>query len=421
MNETKVTNSQVLRAVVPQDRPFRDASRARAAAILRDVETLVNIPTGPGSGDGLDKARALFAQRLGALGAELTLIPPQPREAWLAGPNLHAVSTPPPVLVARKRAGAPNAVLLCGHLDTVHPASSNFHSFAIAADGLTATGPGAVDMKAGLLIALHALELLETHGLDLSWGFILNSDEETGSYHSAAAIEAQAAEGYAAGLVFEPAMHNGGLVVARPGSGQFMIECTGKGGHVGRDFRSCISAVTRLGECIIKVASFADPDHGAIVNIGPLQGGDATNIVPDYAAAWGNVRFEDETIGRLLGEKLDALTSVPGALPGTRVLRSFHRPAKPLTLGSAALAHLAQNTAVAIGQTLPFGTTGGVCDGNNLQRAGLATIDTLGSRGGGLHTTSEWIEIASLMERIELAATLMARIHAGELARGQTA
>ena len=408
-------------------RPFRAAAQARSAAILEDVRTIVNIPSGPGSGDGLERVRAFFVERLVRLGAEITLVPGSPREHWLSGPAGESDKLPPPTVIARRaieKAASHDdevridpivrGVLLCGHLDTVHAASSPFSALQIAPDGLTATGPGCVDMKSGLLIALHALEVLESCGIRVPWTFVLNSDEETGSYHSSVAMETEAARGYVAGLVFEPAMADGGLVVSRPGSGQFMIECSGKAGHVGRDFRSCISAVTRLGECIVQVATLADPDRGAIVNIGPLVGGEATNIVPDYAAAWGNVRFDSEEVGAELAAQLDSLASRPGELPGTRIARSFHRPAKPLTPGTEQLALLAQQCAQAIGQALPFGSTGGVCDGNNLQRAGLATIDTLGARGGGLHTTKEWIEVPSLVERMELTATLIASLLTAE-------
>jgi len=273
-------------------------------------------------------------------------------------------------------------------------------------------------MKGGLVIAVGALEALEACGERLSWGFMFNSDEETGSYHSDQAMRAEASGKngkYDVGLVFEPAMTDGGLVIQRPGSGQFMIEVRGKSGHVGRDFKNCISAVTTLGECIMKVAKMADPDEGAIVNIGPIRGGTATNIVPDEAFAWGNVRYESPEVANELVRQLDALATPGDGLPRVRILRSFHRPAKPSLGPTMALANLAAQAAASLGQKLPFGKTGGVCDGNNMQAAGLPTIDTLGVRGGGLHTTSEWIEITSLVERCQLLAVLMMRVHDGAM------
>src|SRR5262249_31187264 len=105
-----------------------------------------------------------------------------------------------------------------------------------------------------------------------------------------------------------------------------------------------------------------------------------------------------------------ALNTPPDVMPGVRVATSFNRPAKPLTPATRSLAEFAQAVAADLGQPLPFGTTGGVCDGNNLQSAGLPTIDTLGVRGGGLHTVQEWIDLPSLVDRCQLLAVLMRRL-----------
>jgi glutamate carboxypeptidase len=301
-------------------------------------------------------------------------------------------------------------VLLCGHLDTVHDPAGAFRELIVSSDGTRATGPGCADMKGGLVVALGALEILHELGIDLAWTFVLSSDEETGSYASDRALR-DAAAGHDVGLVFEPALPDGSLVVERPGSEQFMIECTGRAAHVGRDFTSGVSAVNELARRVLEVAQIADAARGIVASVGPLQGGHATNVVPDHARAWGNARYPTDREGAEVASKLDAMTTIAGAMPGTRVLRSTNRPAKPMTASVERLALMARGAAESLGQSLPFGRTGGVCDGNNLQAAGLPVIDTLGVRGGGLHRTDEWIELASLPERCALAAVLMLRLH----------
>lgn len=389
---------------------LRESIASRHAAMLDDLRHAVDTPTGPGCGSGLDDLRRWFRGRLERLGATCELVPGDPREPWTAG---QAAQGPvPPTLVARRTLDGPS-LLLCGHLDTVHHADSPFRSFAISHDGRTITGPGCVDMKGGLVVALHALEALEHCGIRLSWTLLLNSDEETGSFHSAATLAREAARGHLAGLVFEPAMADGGLAVSRSGSGQFMIETFGKAGHVGRDFASCVSAVTALAKTLVAVGEWSDPSRGMIASVGPLEGGQATNIVPDHAAAWGNFRFVDDRAASELASRVDALATDASAMPRVAVQRCFNRPAKPLTPATERLAMAARDVAGSLGQSLPFGTTGGVCDGNNLQAAGLPTIDTLGVRGGGLHTTSEWVEATSLVERAQLVAVLMARLGRG--------
>ena len=383
---------------------------AHAGVLLEDLRRHVAIPTGLGNTPGLDETRKLLTTRLAALGASVLLVPGEPKAAWLYGSD--PIGPIPPTAICRCQARG-RAVLLGGHLDTVHDPKSSFRELTIAPDGKTATGPGCVDMKGGLVIAVAALEALAAVGIDASWGFILNSDEETGSYHSDTALRTEASNrdmAYVAGFVLEPAMPDGGLVVERPGSGQFMIEAHGRSAHVGRDFTAGVSAVTALAKCVVRVSELPDPSRGLIANIGPLEGGPATNVVPDRGRAWGNVRFPTPQLGEELGHALESMATPANALPGVSVVRSFNRPAKPLTPATDALARQARRAAEDLGQKLPFGKTGGVCDGNNLQAAGLPTIDTLGVRGGGLHTHGEWIELASLVERCQLLAVLISRL-----------
>ena len=270
-------------------------------------------------------------------------------------------------------------------------------------------------MKGGLVIVLAALEAIEEAGIGASWTLVLNSDEETGSYHSERALR-DAAAGHDVGLVVEPALPDGSLVTERLGSGQFRVRAFGREAHVGRDFGAGVSAVTALAQRLVAIAALPDPERGVICNVGPVEGGSATNVVPDRASAWGNVRFETKAQADALEASIRRLGTSGDAMPRVEVLTSFNRPAKPLTPGTERLAFLARGAAEALGQRLGFGKTGGVCDGNILQDAGLATIDTLGVRGGGLHTSGEWIELASLVERCALLALVILR--AGNMVRG---
>jgi len=389
----------------------------RAGAMLDDLRRFVAIPTGPGGMAGLDVLRGLMCDRLAAAGGHVRLATGVPRPEWLS--EAASGEPPPTAIVTGPRPEGSKRILLSGHLDTVHPVDSGFRELTLASDGAKATGPGVVDMKGGLVIALHAVEALAEAGVPVAWSFVLNSDEETGSYASDAALRAVAAE-HDIGLALEPAMADGGLVIERPGSGQFMLEVQGRSAHVGRDFAAGISAVTALAHRLVALAAMARPDEGVIVSVGPIDGGHATNVVPDRARAWGNVRFINEDVGRALREQLMTLATkevgeaaLAAGQAAVTVRSSFNRPAKPLTDGTKVLAEAARAAAEDLGQKLPFGKTGGVCDGNNLQAAGLATIDTLGVRGGGLHTPQEWIELASLVERCQLLAVLMGRLSVG--------
>jgi glutamate carboxypeptidase len=395
-----------------EERLACDIIESKAGFLLEDLKRHVETPTGPGGADGIRASRTIFTERMKKLGASVELVEGQPRPVWLRGGGADGV--PPTAVLQRLKPGM-RRVLIAGHLDTVHPVDSPFRELAIAEDGKTAVGPGCVDMKGGLVIAACALESLDEAGAPASWTYMLNADEETGSYHSEAAMRDQA-QAHDFGLALEPALPGGELAIERMGSGQFMIEAFGRSSHVGRDFRGGVSAVTALARAIAAVGDMADPtrDDSPIMSIGPLVGGSATNAVPDHAAAWGNARFPNPEQARAMGDALDALATPNTQCEGTKaavvVRRSFNRPAKPLTPATEALALRARAVAEVLGQKLPFASTGGVCDGNILQDAGLPTIDTLGVRGGGLHTPTEWIELASLVERCKLLAVLISRL-----------
>lgn len=385
---------------------------SRETELREDLARWVAIPTGGGHTKGLDAYRQIVTGRLSVLGASVRLEPGDRRPDWLNdSPNSDAESTPPPTAVCVAEGDGPR-IMLCGHLDTVHDPAGPFDRLTIEPGGQRARGPGAADMKGGILVAVAALEALHAAGVRPAWTFALNSDEETGSYCSDRVLR-EVAAGCSVGLVFEPALPDGSLVVERPGSGQFVLEAFGRAAHVGRDFSAGVNAIGAIASRVLEISAKADPAAGRIVNVGVIRGGVATNVVPERASAWGNARFSSAEAERELADAIDALASSTEAMPRVSVKRSFARPAKPMTPGVERLAMLARRAAEDLGQSLPFGKTGGVCDGNNMQAAGIPVIDTLGVRGGGLHTSDEWIELPSLVQRAQLAAVLVHRLSYG--------
>jgi glutamate carboxypeptidase len=164
---------------------------------------------------------------------------------------------------------------------------------------------------------------------------------------------------------------------------------------------------------VLAAEAMSAPEAGRIVNVGPLQGGAVTNIVPDHARAWGNTRFSTTADEAAIHAALAGLAVGGDAeVPRVRVRQLAGRPAKPLTPEVERLARIAQRASEDLGRPLPFGKTGGVCDGNNLQAAGLPTIDTLGVRGGNLHREDEWVDLDGIVDRAQLAALTILRTQA---------
>ncbi|MFM9958486.1 MAG: M20/M25/M40 family metallo-hydrolase [Phycisphaerales bacterium] len=389
----------------------------RESALREDLRRYVAIPTGFNHTRGLDEFRGLVVGRCEALGARTALVPGTPRPDWLHAGDEGAADESsyvvPPAAVCSRPVPGLRRILIASHLDTVFDPRGPFLKLDWSPDGAKGVGPGVVDMKGGIVIALHALEALAEAGHELSWTYFFNSDEETGTYHSAEALMEQA-RAHDWGLATEPALPDGSIAVERKGSGQFIVEAFGKSAHAGRDFEKGVSAVYKLAAVLTKIERLIDLSAGVTVNIGPLKGGAATNIVPDYAAAWGNVRYPSEQASETFRVGLEALSEVAdGTTPApgqVRIRHSLNRPAKPRTPGSMRIAEIARDAAEGLGQRVGFGATGGVCDGNIMQAVGLPTIDNLGVRGGGLHTHQEWIESASLVERCQLLAAVLLRL-----------
>jgi glutamate carboxypeptidase len=403
------------------ERRVCDLIASRAEELYANLERAVAIPTGRGHAPGLQEYRRILMGRLRGLDALVQVREGADRPRWLALPaeeEGEPARVPQPTVVARHEGAADlPRVLIVGHIDTVHDPHGPFQTLERCDDGARATGPGAVDMKGGIECAFAALESLRENQIECNWTFLLNADEEIGSFESEAVLREEAAK-HDYGIVLEPALPGGALATQRMGSGQFKIEVHGRAAHVGRDFAEGVSAVNELARIIVRLSELSDPKRGMIVNVGPLQGGGATNIVADHAACWGNVRFRDEAAARTLAMQIDALASPgKGELPRIIINRHWNRPAKPLTPEVERFAHFARVCAEALGQPLPFASTGGVCDGNILQAMGLPTLDTLGIRGGNLHRTDEFIEIPALVDRAQLLAVMMMQLRGSSIAK----
>ena len=302
-------------------------------------------------------------------------------------------------------------VLLGIHMDTVYPPGTEPPRVELAGDGSVLRGPGVTDAKGGLAVMLVALEAFTRFGpIDrLRWEVFVNADEELGSPGSARPL-ADAAARNDVGLLFEPALDEAGtLAGARKGSGNFTVVVRGRAAHAGRHFaegRNAVAAAARLATaCDALNAAGRD----VTVNVAALHGGEGFNVVPDLAVLRLNLRVTTEADAEWARQQLTELVSeadhgdgISAALHG-----AFHCPPKPLDGPAKALLERIVACGRTLGLALEARPTGGVCDGNKLAAAGLPTIDTLGVRGGGIHSPDEYLLVASLTERAKLTALVL--------------
>ena len=303
---------------------------------------------------------------------------------------------------------AKRRVLLCIHMDTVYGKDHPFQKCSTLSDG-NVNGPGVADAKGGLVVMLHALKALEASPLAgrIGWEVLINPDEEIGSPGSVHLIN-DIAPRCDFGLLFEPSLPDGTLVSWRKGSGNFTFVVRGRAAHAGREFekgRNAIVALSRLIDAIDQLN-----DGGEVTfNAGRIQGGEALNMVPDLAIGRVNVRVKTVEQQAYVEAKFDELVDKFNQLEGFSVERfgSFTSPPKPLSDDVADLQKRIESCGEAIGIDIQWRGTGGASDGNKFAAAGLPNIDTLGPRGGNIHSSDEYLIPDSLVPRAKLTALIL--------------
>jgi glutamate carboxypeptidase len=297
-------------------------------------------------------------------------------------------------------------VLLLGHLDTVWPVGTLARMPWRVEDGW-AFGPGVLDMKAGVVMALEAMRLVREVDADRPVVLLLSGDEETGSHHSRELIE-EVAKGCRAAFVLEPAQGpQGAYKTARKGVGQFRLEIAGVPSHSGVDFGAGHSAVRELAWQIEQISAMTDLERGTTLNVGVVGGGTQTNVVA--AAAWAEIDLRVRTVAdaEAVTRKLEALKA-RDARCALRLTGGLNRPPMERTEGTAALFAQAKELAAGLGFALEEAATGGGSDGNFTSALGVPTLDGMGALGNGAHAENESIRIDSLVSRTALLAAVIA-------------
>ena len=382
--------------------------RAVATPMLVQVERWAAINTGTRNLNGLKALAGLLADEFASLPGALSLVSGDPVESVAAtgvigtiahGDHLHLSVRP----------DAPVQMLFTGHMDTVFAAEHPFQNMKWLEPGVL-NGPGVADMKGGIAVMLAALKAVEASGAHFGYEVIINSDEEVGSPSSAALI-ARAAKGKLAAFTYEPsALPDGTLAGGRAGSGNFSIIITGKSAHAGRnpdDGRNAVVAAADLA-VRLKAASGA----GFSCNPARIEGGAPNNVVPDHAILRVNFRPKtpvDEGVARA---RLDQLASEIARSHDVKIHihGSFGRPPKPMDEKAEKLFNLVKLCGADLGQSIGWKDSGGVCDGNNIAACGVPVVDTMGVRGGSIHSADEFMITDSLGERAALSALAISRI-----------
>lgn len=341
----------------------------------------------------LDRLGTFLADQLSALDAGVEILPQSE-----AGDHVRA---------RWSEGDSPGGVLLLCHMDTVWDLGTVAERPVRIEDGKL-YGPGAFDMKGGIVSALWAMRAL--HELDLSPGrpvtLLINSDEETGSHTSRPIIETEALK-HDVVFVLEPAQPpHASLKTWRKGVGMYRVTVTGRAAHAGADHKKGINAIEELARQILTIQGFTDYKAGTTLNVGVVAGGTRSNVVPAQARARVDVRVMNTDEAARIEAKMQSLKP---HLSGTTVKVSGgpNRPPMVRTPQIAALYARAEALADEMGFHITEAGSGGGSDGNLTAALGVPTLDGMGVVGDGGHAVHEYVIIASLPERAALLAAMI--------------
>src|SRR5690554_1392286 len=263
-------------------------------------------------------------------------------------------------------------------------------------------------MKAGIAAAVHAVDLLAAKGAEPAGDvtLLVTSDEETGSHHSRELIEGLARR-HDRVLVLEPARDDGALKVGRKGVGGYTVTFKGRSAHAGNNPAGGASALRELAHFLIYVEDLADEVAGTSVNLTVARGGFASNVIAERAVATIDFRVlkasEGERVEQAVRDYRPRDSRVSVAVEG-----GLNRPPLERTPANEELHELAQRGAAELGLELDSAVVGGGSDGNFTSALGIATLDGLGSVGGGPHARDEHIRVRETLERVALVSWLLA-------------
>jgi len=341
----------------------------------------------------VDRLGAIVADEARRLGADVQLAPVKDAGDHViarfhpSSPSLH-----------------PSILLLC-HMDTVFPIGTLAKMPYREADDKI-FGPGVLDMKAGIVISLAAIEAAQKAGeLKRPITLLCTSDEETGSLASEDLIVKLAKESELV-LVMESALLDGSLKTWRKGVGGFWLKVKGRAAHAGGNHEEGRNAIEEMSHQVLAVQKMTDYEKGTTLNVGVIQGGTVSNVVPEEATAQVDVRVMQPGEWERIEGEMQALNPV---LEGTslEITGGLNRPPMPFDETMKATFEKAKSIAVGIGMDIKAGGSGGGSDANFVAPLGIPVLDGLGAIGDGLHSEREFIFADSMRERMKLLATLI--------------
>jgi tripeptide aminopeptidase len=291
-------------------------------------------------------------------------------------------------------------LLLCAHMDTVTPGEGVkpvVEDDVIRTDGTTVLGG---DDKSGVAIVCECVRVCRERGLrHPPIDVVFTICEEVGllgaRHLDLARVRARR------GLVFDSDAV--GFVFTRaPGAAHMDVVVRGRAAHAGMAPERGVSAIRVAAEAIAAM-KLGRLDAETTANIGRIEGGRATNIIPDEVHLRGEARSHDPArLAAQIAHMRACLDEAAGRHPGARVEVHVETAYEPMAIADdAPIMRLVAAAAARVGRTITSAGMGGGCDANILNRRGLEVVN-LGTGMRDIHTTSEWLRVSDMVSAAEV-------------------
>lgn len=355
------------------------------------LKTLVETESPSHDKSAVDRVGEIVAEQARQLGADVEVIPNQETGNHILTRFQPATSNLKPILI------------LC-HMDTVFPLNTLSKMPYREADGKI-FGPGVLDMKAGIVISLAAIEEAQKDGLNRPVTLLCTSDEEIGSHTSREHIERLAKESELV-LVLEAALLDGSLKTWRKGVGEFWVKAKGRAAHAGGAHQDGRNAIEEMAHQVLAIQKLTNYEKQTTLNVGTIHGGTVSNVVPEECSVEVDVRVMQAGEWKRIETEMSKLKPI---LDGTsiEITGELNRPPMPFDDTMKATFEKAKDIASTIGFELKAGGTGGGSDANFVAPLGVPVLDGLGAIGEGYHSEREFIFADSLEQRVKLLSTLL--------------
>ena len=360
---------------------------------------LVQIESGSANKAGVDAVAHRVQEELDTIGAHT---------------EIHEMKRAGNMLVSVLNEDVPEApVLLLGHMDTVFPDGTVAARPFTLRDG-KAYGPGVLDMKGGVTIAVFAMKALKEAG----WAkrpvrLVLAGDEEVGHCDSDCDQQImEQARGAVAAFNCESGRLGNEVVVQRNGALTYRMDVTGIAAHAGNEPEKGRSAILEVAHKVIAIQNLTDWQQGTTYNVGVISGGTVANAVPDTASILIDVRYLKNDYVPDIEAKLQDVahtTYVDGTKTSLTRL-SCCIPMERMAETDGLLAKV-QDAYASFGMPRPSGiTVGGGSDSAYTVAAGVPTICAMGVEGSRHHSPEEYASVESLYARAKALAYVVTMV-----------